>query len=68
MKLEKREITLNEADSMQDISYMQKILLTEYINALEKAERKSVREELLSLMKETGEDMCFTRDFMRESE
>ena len=68
MKLEKREITLNETDSVKDVAYTQKNLLTQYVNALEYAERKSVREELLHLMKQTGEDLCFTRDFMRGEE
>ena len=68
MKLEKREITLNETDSVKDVAYTQKNLLTQYVNALEYAERKSVREELLRLMKQTGEDLCFTRDFMRGEE
>ena len=30
MKLEKREITLNETDSLKDIYYMEKTLLREY--------------------------------------
>ena len=68
MKLVKREITLNETDSVKDVAYTQKNLLTQYVNALEYAERKSVREELLRLMKQTGEDLCFTRDFMRGEE
>jgi len=33
MKLEKREITLNEIDSVKDAFVMQKILLNEYVMA-----------------------------------
>ena len=39
MKLEKREITLNERDSIKDAYYMQKVLLNEYICSLEKVEK-----------------------------
>ena len=67
MKLEKREITLNEFDSLKDAFYMEKTLLAEYVHALSKAERKETRGELLSLMKEVGEDMLFIRDLMRGS-
>ncbi len=67
MKLEKREITLNEFDSLKDAFYMEKTLLAEYVHALSKAERKETRSELLSLIKEVGEDMLFLRDLMRGS-
>ena len=44
MKLEKREITLNEKDSLQDARYMQKGLLSAYLQCLEQVERKEVRQ------------------------
>ena len=44
MKLEKREITLNEKDSLQDACYMQKGLLSAYLQGLEQVERKEVRQ------------------------
>ena len=44
MKLEKREITLNEKDSLQDACYMQKGLLDAYLQGLEEVERKEVRQ------------------------
>ena len=44
MKLEKREITLNEKDSLQDARYMQKGLLSAYLQGLEQVERKEVRQ------------------------
>ncbi len=67
MKLEKREITLNEFDSLKDAFYAEKTLLTEYVHALAKAERKETQGELLRLMQEIGEDMLFVRDLMRGS-
>ena len=47
MKLEKREITLNEFDSLKDVFYLEKNLLCEYANALEKACRQETRNEIL---------------------
>lgn len=44
MKLEKREITLNEKDSLQDACYIQKGLLTAYTQGLEGIERKEIRQ------------------------
>ncbi len=67
MKLEKREITLNEFDSLKDVFYIEKTLLSEYVHALSKATRKQTRGELMRLLKETGEDMYFVRDLMRGS-
>ena len=67
MKLEKREITLNEFDSLKDAFYAEKTLLVEYVHALAKAERKETQGELLRLIKEIGEDMLFVRDLMRGS-
>lgn len=70
MKLEKREITLNEKDSLKDVFYTEKNLLLSYCQYLYMAERNQTREELLALIKETGEDMLFTRDLLlaREKE
>lgn len=45
MKLEKREITLNEADSVTDMLYMEKTLLSTY----EKGEKVADRKETKSL-------------------
>ena len=57
MRLEKREITLNEKDSLQDAYMMQKTLLLTYLLAMDKASRKETRKQLLSLLNETGEDL-----------
>ncbi len=67
MKLEKREITLNEFDSLKDAFYAEKMLIAEYVHALVKAERKETQGELLRLIKEIGEDLFFLRDLMRGS-
>ncbi len=64
MKLEKREITLNEYDSLKDTFYMEKLLLSEYVNGVAGARRKEVRGELTSLMREISEDMCLLRDLL----
>lgn len=67
MKLEKREITLNEFDSLKDAFYIEKTLLAEYVHALPQAERKETRSELLALIKEVGEDIFFLRDLLEGS-
>ena len=54
MKLEKREITLNEKDSLSDIAYMEKALLFEYVEGIARAGRKETRERLLQFIKETA--------------
>lgn len=64
MKLEKREITLNEADSVTDMLYMEKTLLSTYEQGEKVAERKEtkslcakktreIRNEIELLQKET---------------
>ncbi len=65
MKLEKREITLNEFDSLKDIFYTEKCLLSEYTLAIAKAERKETRTALINECKEIAEDLCFVGDLMR---
>lgn len=67
MKLEKREITLNEYDSLKDMFYLEKTLLQAYGEMLGKALRKESKNELLRLMQETGEDLLFVRELMRST-
>ena len=67
MKLEKREITLNEFDSLKDAFYTEKTLMGEYIQALSKAARKETRNQLTELICEVTQDMLFIRDLMRGS-
>lgn len=52
MKLEKREITLNEKDSLQDVCYMQKGLLTAYVQGLDGVERKEIRQYIRQRVEE----------------
>ena len=67
MKLEKREITLNEYDSLKDTYYREKILLNEYVNAVFEMDRKETRGVLLTLIKETAEEVFFLSDLMKLS-
>lgn len=59
MKLEKREISLNEADSLRDTCTVEKMLLYAYVEALCTATRQETKKEILRLIQETGEDLCF---------
>ena len=52
MKLEKREITLNEKDSVTDMLYMEKMLLERY----ETYETQTEIKEIKGLCKERAED------------
>ena len=67
MKFEKREITLNEFDSLKDAYYREKILLSEYANALLEMERKQTRDEMLKLLCETAEEIFLLKDLMQKS-
>lgn len=67
MKLEKREITLNEFDSLKEMFYLEKMLMNEYLECLCKSARKETRGELLRMMKEVGEDLIWTLDLMNGS-
>lgn len=55
MKLEKREITLNEADSLKDVYYIEKSLLQAYSEGSGLALRKEVWNEVERLIKQTEE-------------
>ena len=59
MKLEKREITLNELDSLLDTLYIEKILLSAYIEHLSSIARKETAEMLVRHIKETSEEIVF---------
>ena len=56
MKLEKREITLNEADSLKDVYYLEKSLISEYEKVEKYAERKEIFNEFEILLKEAKAD------------
>ena len=56
MKLEKREITLNETDSLKDASYLARLLRYSYADGVRKTVRKETRTELEILRCETEEE------------
>ena len=56
MKLEKREITLNEQDTLLDICRMEESLLHDYVALLAHIQRKQTRELLLTHIREVAEE------------
>jgi hypothetical protein len=67
MKLEKREISLNETDSLRDAFWVEKMLLYAYVDALATVERRETRKEILRFMQETGEDLCFVKALLQRA-
>lgn len=67
MKLEKREITLNEADSLKDVYYTEKTLLREYSARLALAKCQETKHELSALVKEVTADMETVEKLMKKS-
>ena len=59
MKLEKREITLNERDSLMDVVCFDRVLLSAYQDGLAKIKRKETAKALLRQMQETAEELFF---------
>ena len=57
MKLEKREITLNEADSLKDIFYLEKTLMAAYSEGERFVDRKELKNELPTLLSEIKDDL-----------
>ena len=66
MRLEKREITLNEKDSLKDLFLLEKSLLGQYADALTRVTRKEFRDCLLELMKETAEEVFWAKDLLNK--
>ena len=64
MKLEKRESTLNEEDSLKDTFYIEKAIFLRYAEAVLTAKNKETQKELLKLMREAGEDAVFVRELL----
>ena len=56
MKLEKREVTLNEADSLKDVYYLEKTLLGAY-KEKDAIVRKEVANEVENLIMQTKEEV-----------
>lgn len=67
MKLEKREITLNETDSLKDVYYLEKTLLREYSARLALAKCQETKHELSALVNEVTEDMQNMEKLMKKS-
>ena len=68
MKLEKREITLNETDSLKDMFFWEKFLSGEYKEGAKRAERKETKSELIRLCEEAQADMEFIQERLQRSE
>ena len=68
MKLEKRKIALNGKDSVNDVKYIEKHLLLEYAERLDKLARKQSRAEITRLMGEVADDMWFAGDLAKDLE
>lgn len=67
MKLEKREITLNEYDSLRDIYQTEKGLLFAYAQAVGELERKQSQHALLDFMQETCQDLYYVSGLIKSS-
>ena len=67
MKLEKREITLNEYDSISDILFTEKNLLFAYAHAVEEITRKQTLHTLSDFMQKTYEDLYFVKGLLNGS-
>ena len=67
MKLEKREITLNEKDSVMDMYYYEKNLQNRYMQALKFSERKEAEGELSRLLRETEKDSVLLGELMKRT-
>lgn len=65
MKLEKREITLNEKDSLQDMLFAQKNITRTYLEAIENVRFRECRKTLIKLLAEASEDICFLCDLQK---
>lgn len=62
MKLEKREITLNEQDSMQDMFMTERNVLYAYTQALEKTNRKENVHCFCAHLQETAKELLLVKE------
>ena len=67
MKLEKREITLNEADSLLDIYCFENALAEEYGRQVLSVEKKDVKNGLLRMMGDAYEEALEIRALWERS-
>ena len=68
MKLEKREITLNERDSLQDVFLFERTLLRAYSQALEATRRKENQNCFFNYLQETAKELCCIKDHQQRIE
>ena len=68
MKLEKREITLNEEDSLFEMLCLEKMLVESYIEALFFAERKEVKDVLIKGVQEGMQMLVRAQDLTRSEQ
>ena len=64
MKASKREITLNEVDSLWDMLTMEKAILAQYCAAISSAERKETRTELVGAFSSVAEEIFLLCDLL----
>ena len=64
MKNSKREITLNECDSISDMLFLEKSLMREYCTAVFSAKRKEERTYLTDSLASVAEDIFFLQDLL----
>ena len=67
MKLEKREITLNEKDSVKDMYFYEKNLQFHYMQALKFSERKQTEGELSRLLHETENEVSILEELCKRT-
>lgn len=67
MKLEKREITLNEKDSLKDMYFLEKNLQMQYEQGVKFAERKETEGELSKLMREAEKDAAVCAELIAQT-
>lgn len=65
MKFEKRDITLNEVDSLRDMLYTEKTVLTEYTRALGCRLKKQTQNEVLNAMQKVALGVCDMRKLLQ---
>jgi len=68
MKLEKREITLNEQDSVFEMICLEKLLTESYLESLFFVERKEVGKFLTEAINEGVQTLFSLQDLMKEKE
>ena len=67
MKFEKREITLNEIDSLKDSFYFEETLLARYQSGLDSTENKETTETIRSFIRATESEIQTLSKLMKKS-